>query len=84
MRGIEPQELRDSASLRQHVATQLAGVQSVLDGLLAVDWVSARRPPTKAGIAGVVLGEDSTMATADALATAVVRDSSRRLVSTDS
>ena len=34
VRGIEPQELRDSASLRQHVATQLAGVQSVLDGLL--------------------------------------------------
>ncbi len=34
VRGVEPQELRDSASLRQHVATQLAGVQSVLDGLL--------------------------------------------------
>ena len=34
VRGIEPQELRDSASLRQLVATQLAGVQSVLDGLL--------------------------------------------------
>ena len=34
VRGIEPQALRDSASLRQHVATQLAGVQSVLDGLL--------------------------------------------------
>jgi len=34
VRGIEPQELRDSAALRQHVATELAGVQSVLDGLL--------------------------------------------------
>ncbi len=34
VRGIEPQALRDSANLRQHVATQLAGVQSVLDGLL--------------------------------------------------
>ena len=34
VRGVEPQELRDSASLRQHIATQLAGVQSVLDGLL--------------------------------------------------
>ena len=34
VRGIEPQELRDSSKLRQHVATQLAGVQSVLDGLL--------------------------------------------------
>jgi hypothetical protein len=34
VRGVEPQQLRDNASLRQHVATQLAGVQSVLDGLL--------------------------------------------------
>ncbi len=34
VRGVEPQELRDSANLRQHVAAQLAGVQSVLDGLL--------------------------------------------------
>jgi hypothetical protein len=34
VRGIEPQELRDSSKLRQHVATQLASVQSVLDGLL--------------------------------------------------
>jgi hypothetical protein len=34
VRGVEPQELRDSSSLRQHVATQLAGVQAVLDGLL--------------------------------------------------
>ncbi|HVX61723.1 MAG TPA: hypothetical protein VHC19_14005, partial [Pirellulales bacterium] len=34
IRGVEPQALRDSAGLRQRVATQLSGVQSVLDGLL--------------------------------------------------
>ncbi len=34
VRGVEPQVLRDSSKLRQHVATQLAGVQSVLDGML--------------------------------------------------
>jgi hypothetical protein len=34
VRGVEPQELRDSSKLRQHVATQLVGVQSVLDGML--------------------------------------------------
>lgn len=34
VRGVEPQELRDNNALRQHVATQLAGVQSVLDGML--------------------------------------------------
>ena len=34
VRGVEPQVLRDNASLRQHVASELAGVQSVLDGLL--------------------------------------------------
>lgn len=34
VRGVQPQQLRQSGSLRQHVATQLAGVQSVLDGLL--------------------------------------------------
>jgi hypothetical protein len=34
IRGIEPQALRDRAALRQQVATQLSGVQSVLDGLL--------------------------------------------------
>ena len=32
--GVRPQELRDSANLRQHVATQLASVQATLDGLL--------------------------------------------------
>ena len=32
--GVQPQELRDSGGLRQQVATQLSGVQSVLDGLL--------------------------------------------------
>jgi hypothetical protein len=34
VRGVEPQALRDNTNLRQHVATQLAGVQSVLDGML--------------------------------------------------
>jgi hypothetical protein len=34
IRGVEPQQLRDSNSLRQNVATQLSAVQSVLDGLL--------------------------------------------------
>lgn len=34
IRGIEPQELRDNASLRQHVATEMSRVESVLDGLL--------------------------------------------------
>jgi hypothetical protein len=34
VRGVQPQTLRDSADLRLDVATQLAGVQAVLDGLL--------------------------------------------------
>ena len=34
IRGVEPQQLRDSANLRQQVATQLAGVQATLDGML--------------------------------------------------
>lgn len=34
VRGVEPQQLRDNQTLRQRVATQLSGVQSVLDGLL--------------------------------------------------
>jgi hypothetical protein len=34
VRGIEPQELRDNDGLRQHVATQLSQVQSVLDDML--------------------------------------------------
>jgi hypothetical protein len=34
VQGVEAQELRDNEGLRQHVATQLAGVQSVLDGML--------------------------------------------------
>jgi hypothetical protein len=34
IRGVEPQALRESADLRQQVATQLSDVQSVLDGLL--------------------------------------------------
>ena len=34
VRGVEPQQLRDNGTLRQQVASQLSGVQSVLDGLL--------------------------------------------------
>lgn len=32
--GIEPQAVRDSESLRQHVTSQLSAVQATLDGLL--------------------------------------------------
>jgi hypothetical protein len=34
VQDVQPQQLRDSGPLRQRVATQLSGVQSVLDGLL--------------------------------------------------
>ena len=34
IRGVEPQQLRDNAGLRQHVATEMSRVESVLDGLL--------------------------------------------------
>jgi hypothetical protein len=34
VRGVKPQQLRDQKSLRQHVATELSAVTSVLDGLL--------------------------------------------------
>ena len=34
VRGIQPQQLREDQPLRQQVATQLSGVQAVLDGLL--------------------------------------------------
>ncbi|MFO0905702.1 MAG: hypothetical protein U0939_22030 [Pirellulales bacterium] len=34
VRGVAPQTLRDDAAFRQQVATQLAGVQAQLDGLL--------------------------------------------------
>lgn len=34
LRGVRPNALRTSDGLRQHVATQLSGVQSVLDGLM--------------------------------------------------
>jgi len=34
VRNVEPQQLRDNQQLRQQVATQLSGVQAVLDGLL--------------------------------------------------
>jgi hypothetical protein len=32
--GVQPQDLRDNASLRQHIATSLAGVQASLEGML--------------------------------------------------
>ncbi len=34
IRGVAPQDLRDNSGLRQHVATEMSRVQSVLDGLL--------------------------------------------------
>ena len=34
LRGVEPQQLRDNAPRRQQVASQLAGVQATLDGLM--------------------------------------------------
>ena len=34
VRGVEPRALRNDGELRQHVATELSRVQSVLDGLL--------------------------------------------------
>ena len=34
IRGVDPQDLRDNAGLRQQVATEMSRVQSVLDGLL--------------------------------------------------
>jgi hypothetical protein len=34
VRGVRPQQLRDDQHVRQQIATQLSGVQSVMDGLL--------------------------------------------------
>jgi hypothetical protein len=34
VQGVEPQQLRDRADLRQHVATQLTHVQTALDGMM--------------------------------------------------
>jgi hypothetical protein len=34
VRGVQPQALRDNGLMRQQVATQLSGVQAVLDGLM--------------------------------------------------
>lgn len=34
LRGVEPQQLRDNSNRRQQVASQLAGVQATLDGLM--------------------------------------------------
>jgi len=34
IRGVDPQDLRDNTTLRQHVATEMSRVESVLDGML--------------------------------------------------
>ena len=34
IRGVDPQDLRDNSGLRQHIATEMSRVSSVLDGLL--------------------------------------------------
>ena len=34
LRGVRPNSLRQSDGLRQHITTQLSGVQSVLDGMM--------------------------------------------------
>ena len=34
LRGVEPQQLRDSSSLRQRLGSQLSSIQSSLDGLM--------------------------------------------------
>ena len=34
VRGVQPQNLRENTALRQHVATEMSRVQSVLDGML--------------------------------------------------
>ena len=34
IRGVDPQDLRDNEGLRQHVATEMSRVSSVLDGML--------------------------------------------------
>ena len=34
IRGVDPQDLRDNAAMRQHIATEMSRVESVLDGLL--------------------------------------------------
>ena len=44
VQGVEPQQLRDNQTLRQHVATQLADVQSVLDGRAPPAGWSVDRP----------------------------------------
>ena len=44
VRGVGPQQLRDNQTLRQHVATQLSDVQSVLDGRAPPAGWSVDRP----------------------------------------
>ena len=34
IRGVDPQDLRDNAAMRQHIATEMSRVESVLDGML--------------------------------------------------
>jgi hypothetical protein len=34
VRGVKPQSLRDDQALRRQIASELSGVQSVIDGLL--------------------------------------------------
>ncbi len=58
VRGVGPQELRDDAGLRQHVTTQLARVQSVLDGLLV-------NQPRRRIVRSVPSPNGATHATAD-------------------
>jgi hypothetical protein len=52
VQGLGPQQLREDQPLRQQVASQLAGVQSILDGLL-VDRprrsLVRQRPPQPEG-----------------------------------
>ena len=55
VQGVQGQQLRDSADLRQHVATQLAGVQSVLDGML-VDRPRRAPPPQQLRVPGRLWG----------------------------
>jgi hypothetical protein len=57
VQGISPQELRGSDSLRQHIATQLAGVQSALDGML-VDRPRRRIVRSANSTDGVMNGSD--------------------------
>src|SRR5262249_51947743 len=58
VRGITPRDLRDHAGLRQQIATQLSGVQSVLDGLLV-------QPPRRRLLRSVPAPKGDNHATGD-------------------